>query len=145
MPNIIERKKAEQALIESEERLRKAFSTSPDAFMITTLRESLIVECNDAFLEMFGYSRQEVMGKRALGLNLWADPSDRERIVLLLRKEGKVRNKESFFRRKNGEVFPALFSVSLLETKNQQLSLITARDISVINKNKVVLKEREAT
>jgi PAS domain S-box-containing protein len=132
--NITERKKAEQALIESEERFRKAFSTSPDAFMITTLSESLIVECNDAFLEMFGYSRQEVMDKRALDLNLWADPSDRERIALLLKKEGKVRNKESFYRRKNGEIFPVLFSVSLLETNNQQLSLITARDISVTKK-----------
>lgn len=143
--NITERKKAEQALIESEERSRKAFSTSPDAFMITTLRESLIIECNDAFLEMFGYSRQEVMNKRALDLNLWADPTDRERIVLLLKKEGKIRNKESFYRRKNGEIFPASFSVSLLETNNQQLSIITARDISVTRKNEAILREREAT
>ena len=143
--DITERKKTELALIESEERFRKAFSTSPDAFMITTLTESLIVECNDAFLEMFGYSRQEVMGKRALDLNLWADPTDREKIALLLKKEGKVRNKESFYRRKNGEIFPVLFSVSLLETNNQQLSLITARDISVAKKNEAVLRESGAT
>ncbi len=143
--NTTERKKAEQALIESEERLRTAFSTSLDAFMITTLRGSLIVECNDIFLEMFGYSRQEVIGKCALELNIWADPSDRERITLMLNKEGKVRNKESYFRRKNGEIFPVLFSVSLLETNNEELSLITARDISVDKKKEAALRESEAT
>ena len=143
--DITGRKKAEQALVESEERFRKAFSTSPDAFMITTLSESIILECNDAFLGMFGYSRQEVEGKRALDLNLWADPSDRERIALLLKKEGKVVNKELFYKRKNGEIFPVLFSVSLLETNNQKLSLIIARDISVNKKAEAALRESEAT
>ena len=72
--DITERKHAEAALLKSEEKFRKAFTTGTDAFVITTLNDSLIVEYNDAFLEMFGYSKEEVTGKLALELDIWADP-----------------------------------------------------------------------
>ena len=103
--DITEHKKAEQALIENEERSRKAFDVRPDAFVITSLNESTIVECNDVFLEMLGYSEQEVMGKSALELNIWADPSEREEIAQILKSLGKVRNKEAFTGGEMGRFF----------------------------------------
>jgi PAS domain S-box-containing protein len=143
--DITERKKNEEALIESEERFRKAFTIGPDAFMITTLSESSIIDFNETFLEMFGYTRQEITGKCALDLGIWADPSDRERMTALLKSEGKIKNRELLYRRKNGEIFPVLFSASLLQTNNQQLVLIAARDVSSYKQTEAAWRESEAT
>src|SRR5208337_1014869 len=104
-----------------------------------------IVEYNESFLEMFGYSTQEVAGKSALELNIWADPLDRERMVQLLKSKGKIRNQESIYRRKNGEIFPALCSASLLQINNQPLILIAARDITISKQTEEALIENETT
>ena len=65
---------------------------------------------------MFGYTKQEIIGKTSLELGLWAEPSEREKLVTMLRSEGKIRNFELLGKRKNGEVFPAQLSVSLNST-----------------------------
>lgn len=51
------RKKTEEALAESEEKFREAFLTSPDAVYIGTLVEGKILEVNERFEEIFGYTR----------------------------------------------------------------------------------------
>jgi PAS domain S-box-containing protein len=86
---------------------------------------------------MFGYSKKEVIGKRALDLGVWANLSDRERITSLLKSEGKVKNIEVLYRRKNGEIFPALISASLMQVKSEQLFLITVRDIADQRKKEI--------
>ncbi len=140
--DITEHKQAEAALLSSEEKFRKAFTTGSDAFVITTLNDSLIVEYNDAFLKMFGYSKEEVTGKRALELDIWADPSERKMISLILKSEEKVNNKESLYRRKNGEIFPALYSAALMSINDEQLVLITARDISNTKEDRICVKRK---
>ena len=128
--DITERKKEHQRLIDSEDKFRQAFAIGPDAFLISTLTGAEIVDVNERFSEMFGYSKQEVIGKSALLLGLWANPSDRTSIALQLKSEGKVKNREIFCKRKNGETFPVILSVSLLQSKNQTLALSVVRDVS---------------
>ena len=136
--------KLEKLLIESEEKFRNAFTTGPDAFLITTLNESTIIEVNERFVEIFGYSRQDVIGKNALALGLWPNPSDRQNLVHQILCEGKVRNSEVICRRKNGEQFPVLVSVSLLQANNQQLALSVVRDVSSYKQTQAALREIES-
>jgi PAS domain S-box-containing protein len=128
--DISQRKKAEKKLQDSEEKFRKVFATGPDAMVISKLSDSSILEYNDAFLEMFGYSKEELKSKRASDLGLWANISDREKITSILNSEGKVSNEELLYKRKSGEIFTALISASLIQINNQQCVLIIARDIS---------------
>jgi PAS domain S-box-containing protein len=141
--DITENKKVEAALIESEEKFRRVFAIGHDAFLISDLKESIVIEVNERFREMFGYDRQEVIGKSAIQLGFWANLPDRERIAQTLKTKGKVENLEILCKRKNGESFPVLLSVSLLQAKNQQLVLSTAKDLSNFKQTEDALKESE--
>ena len=142
--DINERKKAKQALIDSEDKFRQAFAIGPNAFLISTLNEGEIIDANEGFLEMFGYSRQEVIGKSSVTLGMWADPLDRTSMVFQLKSEGKVKNKEIFCKRKNGEAFPVVISVSLLQSENHSFVLSVVQDVSSYKQTEAALRESEA-
>jgi PAS domain S-box-containing protein len=128
--DITERKRAEVAVKESEERFRKAFSLSPDACYISTW-EGINVEVNEAFVKIFGYTSEECAGRSSLDLNLYAHGlPDRARVLNELRSRGRFNNLELEGRRKNGEIFPVLFSASILKLGDQQLIMGVIRDLT---------------
>jgi PAS domain S-box-containing protein len=59
--NITERKKAENQLKESEERYKSIFDLAPDG-IITTDMKGIVTSCNTAFLQLTGFSREEILG-----------------------------------------------------------------------------------
>ncbi len=91
--DISERKPAGQALRESEEKFRKAFMTGLDAFYIATL-DGLILECNAEWEKLFGYSKEEAIGRTSLELNLYANPADRTILVGEIEAHGQVKDLE---------------------------------------------------
>lgn len=141
--DVTDNKKAEAALVESEEKFRKVFATGHDAYIISDMKESTIIDVNERFEEMLGYSRQEVISESAINLGIWANISDRERIIQNLKSKGKVENLEIFCRKKSGESFPILLSVSLLLANNKQFVLSTIRDLSIYKNTEKALKESE--
>ena len=70
-------------------------------------------------------------------------PNERIKIANTLRSEGKIENLEISCRRKNGETFPILLSVSALQVNNQKLVLSTAKDLSANRKAEDALRESE--
>jgi PAS domain S-box-containing protein len=64
--DITERKQAEDALRQSEEKFFKAFHATPDAIVISRASDGLLLEFNDIFLRQTGYSREEVQARTTL-------------------------------------------------------------------------------
>jgi diguanylate cyclase (GGDEF)-like protein/PAS domain S-box-containing protein len=122
---------AQEALRHSEERYRTAFQTSIDAININRLDDGMFIECNKAFLEIMGFTREEVMGQSSVSLGTWADVADRQRMVEQVRAKSVCRDLEAQFKRKNGEVFWGLMSASLIEIEGMACVLSITRDISV--------------
>ena len=141
--SITENKKTQDALVESEARFREAFATAPDAFYISTLNEGKMIEVNEHFEKMFGYTRKEIIGKTSFQLGIWANPIDREKMLTQLKAEAKARNLEIQLVRKNGQVFPAQFSVSVLQSGNEQRLVGVIRDISSYKQTEESLRESE--
>src|SRR4029079_19319608 len=76
--DMTERVALEERRRASEDRFAKAFRASPSPVAITTLAEARYVDVNDSFLQMSGYSRDEVVGRTAVDLGFWASVEERE-------------------------------------------------------------------
>ncbi len=121
---------AQEALRLSEERYRTAFQMSLDCISLARLRDGMFEDCNEAFLDLAGRAREEVIGCTSTELSLWADPEDRRRMVEMLTRQGACRNLEAQFRRKNGEMIWGLMSASLIELEGAPYILAITRDLS---------------
>jgi diguanylate cyclase (GGDEF)-like protein/PAS domain S-box-containing protein len=120
----------QEALRVNEERYRIAFQMTLDAVNLNRLSDGMYIECNKAFLDIEGYTREEVVGRTSLELNIWADPRDRTAMTEIVRQSGVCRNLEARFRKKNGEIFWGLMSASLIELDGVPCVLSVTRDIS---------------
>jgi diguanylate cyclase (GGDEF)-like protein/PAS domain S-box-containing protein len=123
---------AAEALRLSEERYRTAFQTSIDAININRLNDGKYIDCNQAFLDIMGYEREEVIGKTSLQLGIWADTRDRTTMANLVRENGSCRSLEVQFKKKNGELFWGVMSASVMEVDGVPCILSITRDLSEV-------------
>jgi len=128
--DITKQRQTTDALRVSEERFSKVFRSSPVGISITRLDDGKFIDVNDSFLEILGFTREEVTDHTTLELNLWADPDERTKIVRLLKEEGKIYNIELKFRRKSGKVGYSLTSAELLELDGVPCMLNLLNDIT---------------
>lgn len=128
------RKRAEDALRASEERLRLAWDTTPDALTISTLKDGVYVSVNQGYIDLTGYNRQEVIGRSALELPFWEDRGSRNVLVNQLMKHGLVRSLEAKIRRKDGEVRTVLISAGLMHLQGEPHILGVAKDIEALKR-----------
>ncbi|SPF46972.1 PAS/PAC sensor hybrid histidine kinase (modular protein) [Syntrophobacter sp. SbD1] len=128
--DITERKLAEIALRESKERFSRFFRASPVGTSITRLRDGQFADVNDAFLRLFGYTREEVIGHTRLELGMWVDPNNRAEQVEILQNQGRVVDFEVQLRRKSGEIIDVLSFAEQIEIAGEQYVLVIAYDIT---------------
>lgn len=141
--DITDQKRAEGALRESEERFSKAFHATPSWLVISTLDEGRFIEFNEAFGRICGFSREEVVGRTALELDIWEDRADRAAIVQTLVQGGAVRDLEVNFRGKNGNSFVGLLSAELIEINGEKCLLTLVNDITARKRAELALRENE--
>ena len=128
--DITERKKTEENLRESEEKFAKAFNASPLVLTITSLKTGKIIEVNDTFVRVAGYTREESIGRTTAELGLWAKIDDRQVELSAVRKKGKIRDLEFPFRLRNGTEIIGLLSAELLEIRGEPCALTVIQDIT---------------
>jgi PAS domain S-box-containing protein len=142
--DITERMRAEEALRKSEEKFATIFHSAPALVAISTLEEGRFVDVNDTTLQLLGYRRDEMIGRTALELNLWADLSDRAIILQTLEKEGAARNIEVRLRGKSGQTLVCLFSAEYIELDGDRYMLSLIRDITERKQAEDALRFSEA-
>ncbi|MGV8075021.1 MAG: PAS domain S-box protein [Syntrophobacteraceae bacterium] len=105
--DVTDRKLAEEALRENEERYRKIFNNAIAGIAQTTL-DGRCKAANPAFARMLGYDSPEELLNAVtnLGEQVYVDPKDRERLISMLNTpEGAVSDFEVNGKRKDGSVF----------------------------------------
>ena len=123
------RQSIEEETRRAEERFRSLFQLSPDGVGVCILDSGLWVEMNDSFVAMSGYSREEMHGRTTTELALWADPSQREQVVALVRRDGICRNLPAGLRRKDGRIVEIEFSGRAVEVEGETCLLAIIRDV----------------
>ncbi|MGC1391846.1 MAG: PAS domain S-box protein [Bacteroidales bacterium] len=128
--DITERKLAEKALSESEERFSKSFRTSPISFMIANMDDGRIIEVNDAFTNISGFTRQETLNSTTLDLKIWVREEDRKHMLSSLRDGNPVLHKETLLRGKNGNISTVLLSAQVIKLVNRNCIISSIEDIT---------------
>ena len=128
--DVTERKNAEALLQQSEDRFAKIFQASPDAIVISRLGDGRYLEVNQRWLELFGYTREELMDHSSLDLGVWVDPEDRARFVEQVRERGALRDFETRFRKKSGAVIDALISAEPIDIDGEPHAIVPIMDIT---------------
>jgi PAS domain S-box-containing protein len=136
------RKEAERALKDSEKRFSTVFRASPLAIMISDPGSGRIHDVNEAFLRLFGYAREEVIGRTSLELGMWADSAQRTELIKKLRQQGLERSSvEADFRRRNGETGYLSISAAMIELDGTPVMLSTLSDVTSRKRDEAELAE----
>jgi PAS domain S-box-containing protein len=134
LTDITERRQAEEALRESEARYRELFQGSPDAITISDLSNGLLLDVNEGFCQLSGYSRDEAIGRTVFDLNVFFDPGDRDEYLQALREEGKLDGYELQLRSRDGTVQDALLSARTLRYGGRDCLAAVVRDITPLKR-----------
>ncbi|NTW98507.1 MAG: PAS domain S-box protein [Geobacteraceae bacterium] len=142
--DITERKRAIDALKESEEHFKLTFYTSPDSINITRLEDGLYIDINEGFTRMSGYTREDVIGKTAIEINIWYYPEDRQEMIRRLKETGYCENFETMFRKKDGSTIIGFFSARIISLNGIPHLISVTQDITERKRAEKALFESES-
>jgi two-component system cell cycle sensor histidine kinase/response regulator CckA len=126
--DVTQRKQAEEVLRESERYLRSIAETSADGFLAID-GEGLIVEVNDAYCSMSGYTREEILGMNIGDLDEYESPAETAARIKRIIATGSELF-ETHHRRKDGSIWPVEISVSWLNAYGGRF-VCFGRDLTV--------------
>ncbi len=140
---ISEKKEYEEALIHSEERYRTLFEKNLAGVFRTTINGKFL-ECNDAFVKIFGFQSKEELFSKSIG-DLYFTKEDRENYLKELRKKGALFNYELSHKRKDGTKIWVLANVAMVNNRNNEPEIIqgTLVDITELKKTSEALTDSE--
>ncbi len=139
--DISERKQAEEALRNSEEKFAKAFQANPLAFYIFSQADGVVMEINQGFQNLFGYSWAETVGKTTLELHVWDDPEERSHLLNTIATVGSIREAEVKFRNRAGALLFCRVSAETIWVGNQRCVIVVVNDITARKLTEVALNE----
>ncbi|MCM0082571.1 PAS domain S-box protein [Geomonas sp. Red32] len=126
---IAERQMAELSGRLSEEKFSKAFQLAPLIMSITDAKDGRFLDVNERFLELSGYSREEVIGRTSLELG-WISPQARQQILGQLGDIDRIAGLVLPFTAKDGRCLECEYYGELITVHDQPCILSVALDVT---------------
>ncbi len=138
-----EREHADAISRQSHELVRKAFQASPVAISVTRMSDGRVIEVNEWFERLLGYTRDEVVGKTTIEIGIWADEGARAGFLKDIAVTGSLANRMCLFHTKNGESVETRFSSETIELDGESCLLSVFVDVTESRKAEKTLVESE--
>lgn len=137
----VRRARAEESRRLSEEKFVKAFRSSPDAFVILRRSDGKFLEVNDRWEEIFGYRRDEVLGRTARDLDGYVSSDDGQNFSKLLLRHDSLRDFAAAVRRRSGEVRHVNISAESIQINDEPCLIVIIRDVTERTKSERAVRE----
>lgn len=128
--DITDRKLAEQAVKESEERFASAFNESPIPLNITDFETGERLAINDKYVESFGYSRDELLSGNLYQADISAENKELMEAVDQIKREGFLQDYPFRMLAKNGDVRDLLLSAARINNEYKNQFIVSSLDIT---------------
>ncbi len=165
--DVTEQREREMELKESQERFFNIFDNNPVPLSLAEIKTNKITYVNNMFCTTFGYDKEEVIGRSAQELQLIGaeeyqrvvayifghlqeersleelqsvSPAESEALLQRLRESEATKHFEVKYKRKNGELFPAVVSFEILKLNSENYAVTSYMDITERKKNEIQLK-----
>ncbi|MCC2978009.1 PAS domain S-box protein [Sphingomonas sp. PL-96] len=143
------RRKAERSLRESEAHFSTLFRMAPVAMALTSPDDHRMIEANDAFWQLTGYSPTSFLGRAAGDPELWADVAERNAAESEIARAGGLRNRDVRLSDAEGRPVDCLLSAERMVLHGERCTLwlfqdITARrhsELDLVNAIEAVMKD----
>ena len=141
--NITERKHAEEALHESEERYRRLFETAQDGILILDAESGAITDANPFLIDMLGYARADLMGKRLWEVSAFTDREASKSSFEELQKKGYIRYNDLPLGTNDGQKRQVEFVSNVYLVNGKKVIQCNIRDITERKHQVESLRESE--
>lgn len=128
-----------------ENKFSKAFHTTPFITVLSNISNGKVFEVNKSVEEIAGYKPSDLIGRKAIDLNLWKEEEDRNLFIAELLKNKIVKDREYLFKKANGLYFPGLITAQIITINDEQCMISSINDISMQKEAEQKLIENQAS
>lgn len=148
MIDLTEQKKHERELQKANELFSILFNENPTGVIISRLNDGKIFDCNKAYIDLVGYSKSELVGKKIEDLNILVKQGIRATIAEQIKQHNTINNFELEIRNKSGSIISGLLSGQLITIDGEAYILVILKDNTIYKKAEAdmlqaLAKERE--
>lgn len=136
-----ERKRAETALRQSEEKFARLFHSSPVAMILSRKSTGEMLAVNEGFTALTGYSAEEAIGHTTIALGILTPEGRAEQMGRL--QEGRLQNFEVEVNDRSGATKICLIALDTLELAGETCLLVSVLDITERKRSEVALRQSE--
>jgi PAS domain S-box-containing protein len=129
---------------DSEPAITSLLHVNPLPACLSTLDEGRFVGVNDAWVRLFGYSSEEVIGRTSLDLDIWVQPAKCAELLSQLNAGRSVRDYECQIRLKSDAVRDVLVAAEVIEFKATRCSLSLIHDITELRRAEEAMRRQTA-
>jgi diguanylate cyclase (GGDEF)-like protein/PAS domain S-box-containing protein len=137
------RKRTNEELQGSRALFATIFASSPIPIVISRVADGRFFEANQAALALFGFSREQVIGKTTIEMNVWPTADGRERLLHRLRTEGRVVNYDIQLRTADGSLLDVLYSAQVAQFSDEACIIATIVDVTARKRAEELQREYE--
>ncbi len=140
---LADRTAAEGALRDTEAMFKTLFNASPVAIAVARRDSDYVFsEVNDSWVQQFGISRDEAIGKTGAQLKLWSNPDDRHRVFEQVDATGKVGGYDAWLKRRHDNApFLCRITGRTVLFGEQDLLLLSLQDITAEHRHEQEMLE----
>ncbi len=129
------------ALRESEHKFSIVFSSAPAGLTVSDAATGELLDVNDEFTEVFGYSRSEAIGRTSAELGIWLDPEDRRRHLAAVEAAGGLtRDIDLTLRARDGRELTLRSASTLTVIANRRIMISAFLDVTAALQSEAALR-----